>query len=388
MKLVYLLPLLVALPVKISAQQKDSSDYSYYDSAIPDLLPATTPFRETEEAFGRDSATVVQQAHGKTASVIYGSANWFKDGKKPAVWDSVSRKETYVFNKNGRLTEVDKQDGFELHYLYSGTKFTGSVTTWPGSWDSLTVVYNRAGQISGYYRRYQDDKGDHSYSPVFLYDNAGHIVVAENVAYNEMLTYDKQKRGTCTYEYNSQGRLIMRRFLDRTGGTVICSDTIIYRYTKLHKLTYIDHLFKTSGGSEWMLVDSQKMDTVLQKPVRCVLSMRIYVPPFGMAGMGTMDMTYGNDGRLVNSVFTFPDQKKMLRSEYNYSVSADTMTAYEIVNKDGQLTKNMVFRTILTYNSKGLLVSKKFEYYEEYEEDKKVTHRLQARFTSIYSWKN
>jgi hypothetical protein len=376
-------------PVVGSAQTKlsDANPVRGAD-AFDELFPKIGPEALPLSFFVRDSISF------KTDYNLRELRTWNVDTKsKGEVMDTAHKMKmwsyTYVFDKESRMISTkDSSLAMETQTIVylTGTKISKIISSgYKGNNpDTLFYSYDRAGRLSGVCDHIHFRNLDTISCAHFLYDNKGRLLVAENIKY-------KSGQGTFTYEYNADGKLVKRKFLDVKNGTVLFTDSLSYDLLdKKEDKIHVKHLLQAAPFSAWKMVD----EAIIKNNSNKILQYTSYAGEHAGADRDvqpgwTAVYTYDSLGRKLLEMKTDSTGAKEEKVSYVWGTGTlpDSVIKVSYRLKDG--VKNATIKTInvTTYDANGRVAGRDFLYFTMSDDKKQNEFILKRKIEKKFEWK-
>jgi hypothetical protein len=341
-----------------------------YASAVDKLIPYEKTIFDVN-VFARDSSAFYENAIGKSATVSWTGTNYSKNSSNQ--YDNGYYE--YHFDKSGRVSNYStwsKDSSFknsnEFYYL-KGDILKKKIFSTLDKVDTTVYNYDRAENLSGICAHGSCDER--------LYDNKHHLVVWRNAFYGII-------EGDFTYEYNEDGKLVRRRFLELKSGIVLCTDTIEFIYNDLQKKDVTKkHSIQISGRPGWIPIDEKEFDKDLNRTIRYEL----FQGPRDKNQIPFPETSvYVYSGGKINSIRVENIDYK-IEDQYFYHPTSDTIKSYRIVEDKKGTRKILWSQTVFIYNEKGLLLEKKTTEYGIIHVKRKWEVHLTDETLLTYHWK-
>lgn len=348
----------------LNAQKEIDTLFFVWNATAVQKLKPTEGMQISDWDFARDSAAFYEGAAGKTLTISMGGTH-YEGGKQKPYSQGYYR---YVFDDESRPTEYShwQDSSFVYGYRYSyRINLRLEKTIFRNQWknDTTNYAYDKTGNFAGECVRDSCTQR--------LYDSKQRIIVLRNSFYGKI-------RGDFTYEYNEEGKLIRRRFLESQSGIVLCTDTIEFRFEDLEK-RYLTkkHSIRITGREGWITIDEIKIDRVLHKTISYEL----------FHGPGAPEKTnyFYDEAGFLNSRQT-TSAKFKTEDIYHLHPAADTIQTYRLVEEKNGIRKILWSETIITYDASGLIAGKKRKEYRIRKVKRKWEVVLSEEHISTCRW--
>jgi hypothetical protein len=225
--------------------------------------------------------------------------------------------------------------------------------------DTIKLTYNNAGQLISYCVKGECIER--------LFNSKQQLIVKRNALYGYI-------RGDYTYDYDKEGRLVQRRFLEANSGIVLCTDTIRYEFAGLEKdLITEKHAIRIAGTEEWIPIDEMVYDKAKKKVISYTIYHFVIRGSRGINAPGNIGYTYNSNGELAETLKK--DKSGTYKYFYKHLDGKDSVLGYAIV--EGKETYSILsYQSVTTYDANGLVIS-------VIATDYKVANRRKSRKSSV-----
>ena len=319
--------------------------------------------------FARDSTSFHKGAPGKTLIIAASGVRPVKEKQKPYLKDFYK----YDIDAEGRPSEYSALAKKDSALIYS-YKYYYRIFNRPDrivyhkhlKMDTTNYTYDRSGNLAAECTRDSCTQR--------LYDSKQRVIVIRNAWYSQY----SQKRGDFTYEYNEEGKLIRRRFLESQSGIVLCTDTIEYKFEDLGK-RYLTrkHFIHIAGKEGWIPIDEMHIDKKWNKV--------IYYELFHGAGAPQKEEYFYNESGLISSAQTDLGNYKT-EDIYLLHADSDTIRRYRLVEEKKGVRKMLSSEIITKYNAAGLITERRIKRYSIEKIKRKWQVLLYEDENSTYHW--
>lgn len=314
--------------------------------------------------FARDSVSFFKAALGKTLYITKSGTRNPHDN--PKSYDAGYYK--YKIDEEGRPGEFsfwgDSSLQYGYQYMYRINNRPERIIYRHGhTSDTTNYGYDRSGNLGSVCTR--------DSCVQYLYDNQKRLLVMRNVRYGTI-------KGDFTYEYNTEGKLMRRRFLESQSGIVLCTDTIEYKYED-NASRYLSkkHSIHIAGREGWIAIDEQRWDMNLRR----VISYEIF---HGISAPENYTYSYANPGKLNSMKIVRPDNST--EWTYAYSANSDTIRQYKIIEEKEAVRRILWTETVVKYNESGLIAARTEKIYRIRKVKRKWQVTLEEEKLDAYKW--
>jgi hypothetical protein len=257
---------------------------------------------------------------------------------------------SFHWNQQGRLesfTESSAAGTAGCFYTYQyGKLLRSQIITSKDSSDTITLGYNRSGQLVEERLSHHMPTADSVTMITKLYNSKGQLIAVRGCAYGP----GANVYGDFVYDYHDDGRLARRRFL---AGPALCTDTLVYTYDdSLKTILRTRHLFRITGTEKWILIDQQVFDIPHERQIEYAYFNGGRTHPFYNLSAGNfISRKYGFTGRIVEETISDTSRSHISTSRFYYNDSGSCDSVITTVSaSNGKKTETWKIRkTFITW---------------------------------------
>lgn len=378
--------LAIFFSLKLVAQSAAAEKvFVLYAASYDELYPGTMPkLFEPADYFSKDSLAFSRDPHTREVN-IHMAVIHFKASKA----DTSFLDGKVIFDNEGRMTNrKDAASGESLALFYLRGHLPSriiSLSPQINYSDTSAYTYDRSGRLVGICVHSLYNKKDSVSCSRYLYDAKGKLVIAENEKYGPL-------KGTFAFEYDAQGRLVRRQFLDRKNGVVLCTDTLVYEFPDLDKKEVsVKHSLRIAGASSWVPVDEAVFASVNNR----LQSYRLFPGEYERDHHGykpgwSVSFAYDTAGKKIMQLETDSTGLQEYKTSWVHSAgnNPDTMRQVKYVTLDGTKEKTEEELIVAYYDAKGRAKSRSREVYVQSSSIRKSKWVLVQKEETQFTWKN